>query len=339
MRKRKEWGIAEVLTMNSMKGAQKAGVWSVLDHGYVKLIDYMGTDETIVEAARMSTNKGFLGWDPHLRCKVCGVVKLVGAPTLCMMEHEEFTGREHEWEQIPGDKNLLETLWSEGHTSPFEMCELHLEVQVPLLVARQWHRHRTQSYNELSGRYTQMPEIHYLPAVGRIQKQSKSNKQGSAEVLDPAEAKKIIEQFGDEQDGIYDNYEKLIEGGVANELARLNTPLSRYTRFRAKTDLLNWFRFLDKRMRPGAQWETQQYANVIGYSIVADLWPRAWRLFQEYTLDSTTFSRTEMELLKAFLKGTDIQALGRQAYAHGLSERKSAKFMSKLDLTVGKDKA
>ena len=234
----------------------------VLDHGYVRLIDYMGSDETIIEAARMSTGKGFVDW-----------------------EH---------------DAGLLEYLWSHRHTTPFEMVELHVEVQAPILVFRQWHRSRTQSYNEFSSRYAQMPDLHYVPDLDRIQAQSKTNKQGSADPIDEALAGSIQGRWADEQEEIYDNYDLAIENGVSKEVARLNTPVSRYSKMRAKTDLKNWLGFEDLRIRPGAQWETRQYALALG-QIISSLWPRTWALFEEYTLYGCHFSRTEMAAIRMLL--------------------------------------
>lgn len=232
----------------------------VLDHGYVKYIAHMGSDEAIIEAARMSTGKGFEGWEK--------------------------------------DARLLEFLWSNQHATPFEMCELAIEVQAPIMVFREWHRHRTQSYNEFSARYAQMPDLHYLPELERIQRQNTANKQGSAEPVTPEFASAILEQLKIQQAKVYHTYDGWVKSGIAKEVARLNTPVSRYSKMRAKTDLRNWLAFLQLRMAPNAQWEIRQYANAVA-AIVADLFPRTWALFEEHTLYAVRFSRREVEELRS----------------------------------------
>ena len=272
-----------------MSTIEKGMTVSVLDHGYVKYIDSMGSDETIIEAARMSTGKGFNGWDK--------------------------------------DAGLLEFLWSKKHATPFEMCELALEIQAPIFVFREWHRHRTQSYNEFSARYAQMPNIHYLPDLSRIQIQDKNNKQGSSGSVDEDYADMVIGEFRAEQDQTYEHYEQLIEEGVAKEIARLNTPVSRYSKMRAKTDLRNWLAFADLRMRPNAQWEIRQFAKIVG-NIIESIWPRTWHLFEEYTLYGVSFSRTEMKALRTMLT---TKFNGEEAAKDaGLSGRKLEEFVHKI---------
>lgn len=235
----------------------------ILDHGYIKLIDWMGGDESIIEAARMSTGRGFEGWDK--------------------------------------DAGLLEFLWRNRHTSPFEMPEIIIEVQAPLFVFREWHRHRTQSYNEFSARYAQMPNLHYLPEASRMAKQSNNNKQASGlEVID-RHVDEILKKFEEEQAGIYNTYDWAIEQGLAKEVARVNTPVSRYSKMRAKTDLSNWLKFLNLRMRPNAQYEIRQYADALG-KIISEIFPRTWSLFEEYDLYGAHMSRTEMCILRDLLK-------------------------------------
>lgn len=267
----------------------------VLDHGYVKYIDGMGSDETIIEAARMSTNKGFEGWEK--------------------------------------DFNLLEFLWSHKHATPFEMCELALEVQAPIVVFREWHRHRTQSYNELSARYTQMPDLHYLPTPDRIQKQSANNKQGSAEPVDGGTAQQILSELERQQEEVYETYDAWVGNGIAKEVARLNTPVSRYSRMRVKTDLRNWLAFCNLRMRPNAQWEIRQFANAVGL-ILGTIWPRTWQLFEEYDLYGASFSRSELNALRLML--TSKFNSKEAATASGITGRKAEEFTRKL-LVGGKE--
>lgn len=273
----------------------------VLDHGYVKLIETMGTEETIVEAARMSTGKGFLGWDTYKTCKFCNApTTLLDAPycynTLRAIDGFDGPPRQcrfSEFNAPTDDQRLLTYMYSNGHTSPFEMCDLHIEVFAPILAIREWFRARTQSYNEFSARYAQMPNVHYLPELVRFQRQSKMNKQGSSEQMDQEWAQAAWEQLRDEQQDVYDGYEHLVDAGLAKEIARLNTPVSRYSRFRAKTDLKNWLGFLNQRMRPNAQWEIRQFANAVA-EIIRAKWPRTFKLFVEHDLWAMKLSAGEL---------------------------------------------
>lgn len=274
----------------------------VLDNGYVKLIDHMGSDEDVVEAARMSTGRGFISWDPYLRCEKCEEVFLGeqdGPSGLCPKLGQ------HTWKRFPrGDFGLMDTLFGSfpPHSTPFECGgELHIEVMLPIAVVREWHRHRTQSFNEMSGRYIQMPDLHYVPELSRFQKQSKTNKQGSAGVIDEAEAHRHRNRMIEEQRDVYSHYDEMVTEEVAKEVARFNTPVSRYTRMRAKTDLLNWLKFLDLRTRKEAMYEIRVYAQVVA-EIIQSLWPRTFALFEEYNLYGTRLSRTERKLLVGLLE-------------------------------------
>ncbi len=275
--------------------------FKVLDHGYVSLIDSMGSDEKIVEAARMSTGKGFNGWEK--------------------------------------DFSLLDFLWRNKHTSPFEMCEIAIEVQAPIMVFREWHRHRTQSYSEFSARYAQMENLHYLPEAGRIRTQGKMNKQSSDAPMDESFAMELIEDLRDEQEHIYGNYDQAIQKGVAKEIARINTPVSRYSKMRAKTDLLNWLRFLNLRLRPNAQSEIRDFAKAVA-SIVEGLFPKTWKLFEEYDLYGVHFGRSEMEALRGLLRGLeDVRGLATPNEptkaaldALGLTGSKLTEFIAKVEV-------
>lgn len=239
----------------------------VLDHGYVKLIDFMGSDEAIIEAARMSTGRGFEGWDK--------------------------------------DAKLLSFLYANKHLTPFECGgEMMIEVQAPIMVFREWHRHRTQSFNEFSARYAQMPNLHYLPEVSRIQKQSTSNKQGSGEPVHENYAQDVLRDMNDQQQSIYADYNSLVEDGIAKEIARLNTPVSRYSKMRAKTDLRNWLAFLMLRMAPNAQWEIRQYASAVA-EMVRSIWPRTFALFEEHDLDGVHLSRGEVAALRSLVRDAE----------------------------------
>ncbi len=143
----------------------------LLDHGYLKYIDHCGSDEDIDEAARMSTDKGFRSWEPYLECTECG----------CWWLTTEYCPCDHsiqDWRKVPrGDVGLLSYLRSNRHTTPFEMGTIIIECQAPIMVFREWHRHRTQSYNELSARYTPLPDMNYIPTIERLMINSKTNKQ------------------------------------------------------------------------------------------------------------------------------------------------------------------
>lgn len=305
---------------------EKGTKFQVLDHGYVTYIDSMGTDESIVEAARMSTGRGFISWDRYERCEKCDKVRIytAGGETKNIGQFCVDNGTDHKWTNYPqGDMGLLDNLWRNKHATPFEMVELSIEVQAPIMVFREWHRHRTQSYNEFSARYAQMPDLHYLPKPERIQKQSASNKQGSAEVYE--NGSDIISELQRQQEEVYGTYDAWVGNGIAKEVARLNTPVSRYSKMRAKTDLRNWFAFANLRERPGAQWEIRQYANIVG-DIIKSLWPRCWSLFEEYDLYGARFSRTEMAIL---LRNIPIAAIEMDAERH-LSGAKLKELMTKL---------
>lgn len=270
----------------------------VLDHGYVKFVDSMGKDESIIEAARMSTGRGFEGWDK--------------------------------------DFSLLDFLWRNKHASPFEMCELAIEVQAPLMVFREWHRHRTQSFNEFSARYSEMPNLHYCPDKERFLPKISSNKQESSKVdvstWPNGTEDALREEVLNEQEGVYKNYSAMLELGVPKEVARLNTPVSRYSKMRAKGNLRNWFNFLNLRMRPNAQKEIVQYANAVSL-IVREIWPKAYMLFEEYDLYGASFSRTELTALR--MSGA-LNGLEQAAKQCGLEGRKLTEFMNKV-LRGGKE--
>jgi thymidylate synthase (FAD) len=223
---------------------------ALLDHGYVMLVETWGSDERIVEAARMSTAKGFLRW---------------GTP------------------EEPGDERLLRYLWDNRHATPFEMAGATLEIQAPIFVFREWQRHRTQSYNELSSRYTPLPDTNYVPTVERLMVNAgASNKQagtvkGAAE-LNEINAQAFRDQLVESYAKAQDLYQWALDNGVPKELARLHLPVGRYSRMRASANLRNWLAFLTLRMAPNAQWEIRQYANVVS-EIVAARFPRTHELF------------------------------------------------------------
>jgi thymidylate synthase (FAD) len=221
----------------------------VLDHGYVELVESWGSDERIIEAARMSTQKGFNGWGT---------------------------------EESPGDERLLAFLYRNNHATPFEMGGLIVEVQAPIFVFREWHRHRTQSYNEASARYAPLPALDYVPTVERCQRNSKANRQAGTVEGAPDVTAGETERWLASVESHYRAAEALLQNGLAlgipKELARVVMPVGRYSKMRASANLRNWLGFLTLRMAPNAQWEIQQYANAVG-QLVADRFPRTWELF------------------------------------------------------------
>lgn len=245
----------------------------VLDHGYVRLVESWGSDERIIEAARMSTGKGFLGWGPthDPKCDEDGRRTVHGHACLCG--------------GIPGDEKLLRFLYENKHTTPFEMAGMTIEVQAPIFVFREWHRHRTQSYNEMSARYAPLPDVNYVPSVERLMMNANtSNKQAKAiKDADPLTTK-AAELFREALRESYRVSEMIyrgaLNGGVPKELARIHLPVGRYSRMMASTDLHNWLAFLTLRMAPNAQWEIQQFAKAVG-SLIAQKFPRTWELFAE----------------------------------------------------------
>jgi thymidylate synthase (FAD) len=251
----------------SVYGSRRVGYrLIVLDHGYLNLVESWGSDERIIEAARMSTNKGFQGWGPK-HDESCDM-KLWNEPTNCSCDAK------------PGDEKLLAYLWNNHHYTPFEMAGLIIEVQAPIMVFREWHRHRTQSYNELSARYTPLPDLFYIPSIERIMggAQSSTNKQSSGDGIDEAQAghiRNIIEEASRESRGYYDY---LLGSGLSRELARLVIPVNQYSRMRASANLRNWLSFLTIRTDPAAQWEIRQFADALS-EIVKQVFPRSWELW------------------------------------------------------------
>lgn len=221
----------------------------VLDHGYIAWIEFWGSDQQIIESARMSTDKGFLGWGT---------------------------------DENPGDEKLLKYLYQNKHSTPFEFAGLTIEVQAPIFVFREWHRHRTQSYSEMSARYTPMPNLNYIPSVERLMIASSTNKQaGSVKGVNPLtnnEANLFRINLRDSYETAEHHYQLALENSVPKELARLCIPVGRYSRMRATTDLRNWLAFLTLRMDVNAQWEIRQYALALHKLLVLQF-PRTMALF------------------------------------------------------------
>lgn len=254
---------------------------NVLDHGYVELKRPWGSEEEIIESARMSTDKGFLGWGPMDNCKHCGAHREsenLETSNKCIKPQHDFSG----------DEKLLTYLWKNKHVSPFEFAGLVLEVQAPIFVIREWQRHRSIavseeiSFNEMSGRYVELPELYYIPSIERLMngKQGTTNKQGSTAGFTEYEAS-IMQ--GAIKQSIFDSrqvYDDLLAKGLSKELARGVLPINQYSRMRVAANLRGWLAFLELRLPPNVQWETRRYAQIVS-DIAQECFPRTHSLFTE----------------------------------------------------------
>lgn len=225
---------------------------SVLDHGYVELIESWGSDERVIESARMSTAKGFLGWGPKEDGK-------------------------------PGDEKLLRYLWEHKHSTPWEMAGATFEVQAPIFVFREWHRHRTQAFNELSARYTPIPDVNYVPTVTRLMLNADGTNKQAGTIKDAAPlTEERAYDFQNRIDHLYGELEKAYQqalvDGVPKELARIILPVGRYSRMRASANLRNWLQFLTLRLDTGAQWEIRKFAEAVA-GMLHEKFPRTMELF------------------------------------------------------------
>lgn len=248
-------------------------IFPVLDKGFIRLVDYMGGDERVVQSARVS----------------------YGAGTKTVRQ----------------DRGLINYLMKNWHTSPFEQVQLTFHAKMPIFVARQWVRHRTARLNEISGRYSVMKDEFYVPAPEHIRPQSGDNKQGrSDQRYTPEEESQIATLFEGEQRQIYANYELLLEKNVARELARNNLPLSLYTEWYWQMDLHNLFHFLRLRMDPHAQYEIRAYAEALAICAKA-VAPLCYEAFEEHILGSVSFSKKECEALAALLNGRTADLSGK----------------------------
>lgn len=274
-----------------------------LDHGFVRLVEVMGGDHSIVQAARVSYGKGT--------------------------------------KSVRADRGLIFYLMSHRHTTPFEMVEFKFHCKMPIFVARQWIRHRTANVNEISGRYSIMEETFWKPLKEDLRKQSFTNRQGSTEEsIDSALAEKITKEFREEQEKLYQQYESYLEAGVAREIARANLPLSLYTEWYWKIDLHNLLHFLSLRMDAHAQKEIRVFAEAMA-TFVKKHCPIAWEAFEENVLHGAHFSKSELEILKETLQKNktwkEIETLRRkqlekEAASPARIERELSEFKRKLKL-------
>jgi len=277
-------------------------VHPVLDHGFVRVIDYMGDDAAIVQAARVSYGVGT--------------------------------------RSVNDDRGLIRYLMRHRHTTPFEMNEIKLHIKLPIFIARQWIRHRTANVNEYSARYSILDREFYLPSPEHLAVQSSTNRQGRGDHLTPAQAAHVLHLLRRDATATYDTYQHLLNEDaagnaadpdrpmLARELARMNLTLNTYTQWYWKIDLHNLLHFLSLRIDAHAQYEIRAYAQVM-----ADLtraWvPLAWEAFEDYRLGGATLSRHELDILQRALAGEPVDALIANSR---LSAREKRELREKLKL-------
>lgn len=243
----------------------------VLDHGFVRVVDYMGDDSAIVQAARVSYGKGT--------------------------------------KKVSEDRGLINYLMRHWHTTPFEMCEIKFHIKVPIFIARQWIRHRTANVNEYSARYSILDREFYMPRIEHVSAQSTINNQGRGEVLDGEYAQKVLDLLKRDAMQAYDTYEYLLNEkgeddrpGLAREQARMNLPVNYYTQWYWKIDLHNLMHFLRLRADSHAQYEIQAYADVM-IDILKKWVPFAYDAFMDYRMGAAVFSSKMLTVLRRRLSG------------------------------------
>ncbi len=272
----------------------------ILDHGFIRVVDYMGNDTSIVQAARVSYGKGT--------------------------------------KKVSTDAGLIKYLMRHWHSTPFEMCEIKYHVKLPIFIARQWIRHRTANVNEYSARYSILDKEFYLPASENLAAQSKINRQGRGEILEGEQAKKVLELLKSDAEQTYSNYEMMLnerydgsviddkEVGLARELARMNLTLNTYTQWYWKTDLLNLMNFLRLRADHHAQFEIRAYADAM-LDTVKRWVPITYEAFLDYRVGGTEVSAKGKSVIQNLIKGEQVSA-----EQSGLSKREWNELMEVFDL-------
>ena len=270
----------------------------VLDHGFIRVVDYMGDDAAIVQAARVSYGRG--------------------------------TRRTSE------DQGLINYLMRHRHTTPFEMCEIKYHVKLPIFVARQWIRHRTANVNEYSARYSILDNEFYVPALEHLAAQARTNRQGREQLLEGATAQRVLDLLRRDAERVYAGYAELLnedasgapidpaQPGLARELARINLSLGFYTQWYWKTDLHNLMHFLSLRADPHAQYEIRAYAEVM-LGTLARWVPMTHAAFLEYRMNAALISATGLGVLRRLLAGESVAP-----EASGLSAREWRELMALL---------
>jgi thymidylate synthase (FAD) len=277
-------------------------IYPVLDHGFVRVIDYMGDDAAIVQAARVSYGRGT--------------------------------------RSVQNDRGLIRYLMRHRHTTPFEMCEVKLHIKLPIFIARQWIRHRTANVNEYSARYSILDREFYLPDPQQLAVQATNNRQGRGETLSAQQAADVLDLLRNDALRSYDTYERLLNDAgdgqprdpespqLARELARMDLTLNYYTQWYWKTDLHNLFHFLSLRMDSHAQYEIRVYADQIG-DLTRQWVPLAYEAFEDYRLGAAALSREELAIIRRAVAGEDARAL---IAASSLSAREKDELRTKLGL-------
>ena len=272
----------------------------VLDHGFVRVIDYMGDDSSVVQSARVSYGKGT--------------------------------------KKISNDKGLIKYLMRHRHSTPFEMCEIKFHIKLPIFIARQWIRHRTANVNEYSARYSILDKEFYIPSAENLAAQSQINNQGRGDALTDDEASNVIQILKNDAEQTYANYETLLnenssggvldegKAGIARELARMNLTLNTYTQWYWKIDLNNLLHFLALRADDHAQYEIRVYADVM-LDLVKKWVPLTYEAFEDYRMGGTELSAKEIHLMKKLLKGEKVSF-----EEEGLSKREWSELQKKFDL-------
>lgn len=266
----------------------------VLDQGFVRIIDYMGDDGAIVQAARVSYGKGT--------------------------------------KAARNDAGLIRYLMRHRHSTPFEMCEIKFHMKMPIFVARQWIRHRTANVNEYSARYSVLDREFYVPEVENMAAQSTINNQGRGDVLGEKRAQEVLELLKTDASRSFDLYDSLLVDdtdnepkGLARELARMALPLSTYTQWYWKIDLHNLLHFLALRADPHAQYEIRVYAELM-LDMVRDWVPNACAAFEDYRIGNFDLSKSMLGVVKAWVRGEDVSQ-----ESSGLSAREWRELCSAMD--------
>jgi len=272
----------------------------ILDHGFIRVVDYMGNDSSIVQAARVSYGKGT--------------------------------------KKVNTDAGLIKYLMRHWHSTPFEMCEIKYHVKLPIFIARQWIRHRTANVNEYSARYSILDKEFYLPASEHLAAQSQNNRQGRGDVLEGEQAKKVLDSLKSDAERTYGNYEQMLNErydgtvidenkiGLARELARMNLTLNTYTQWYWKTDLLNLMNFLRLRADDHAQYEIRAYAEVM-LDTLKKWVPITYGAFMDYRVGGTEVSAKGKEIIQKLIKSENISI-----EQSGLSKREWNELMTAFDL-------
>ena len=272
----------------------------ILDHGFIRVVDYMGDDTSIVQSARVSYGKGT--------------------------------------KKVSTDEGLIKYLMRHWHSTPFEMCEIKYHIKLPIFIARQWIRHRTANVNEYSARYSILDKEFYLPDPKHLAAQSQSNRQGRGDILDGEKAKKVLDLLKGDAEQTYNNYETMLNErydgtvidensvGLARELARMNLTLNTYTQWYWKTDLLNLMNFLRLRADQHAQYEIRAYADAM-LGTVKKWVPITYEAFMDYRVGGTEVSSKGKVIIQKLMKGEKVSFDNS-----GLSKREWNELMEAFDL-------